>query len=322
MATYASKLRPAAVDGSTCRINSMGQLQANAGMEPFSAGTKDGVPSTWYVDGNVVSSGNGRSWSSAFKTLTEGLAAAQDYQSTSGNRAWAHRSTIYACGDALTEDIVLAAEKTDVIGVGSSNSHDMPEIIGNHVPATNNTYGMRWYHCHFAEADAGAMWTLQAQETGWKFIDCTFSVRGAVATHGILATAVGYNLEVRDCLFDGFPSGFSTGAIVIGAGALDRCIIQNNTILASIGVVVNASMTNVAGICLIKDNTFVVSTLAIDDNSSIAWIVGNNICSSAACGAAGGTIGNVIDSTDPFGCHNYVTGSDGNITWPGMDMEW
>lgn len=321
MATYASKLRSTGVDGGTVRLNSRGQLAAGGIREPFSAGTTGGAPSVFYVDGNVVSSGNGLSWLSAVKTLAEGLALAHAYQSTSGNRAWAHRATVYACGDALTEDIVLAAEKTDVIGVGTANSHDAVEITGNHVPATNNTWGMRWYNCQFQEADSGAMWTLQAQESGWKFINCVFSSRGANATHGILWTA-SYNLEVRDCVFDGFPNAFTTGAIVIGAGLSDKILIHNNTILASIGVVIDASYTNVAGICLVRDNTFVVSTLAVDDNSSIAWIVGNNICSSAAVGASGGTIGNIVDSTDPFGCNNFVTGSDGNVMWPGTDMEW
>ena len=321
MATYAGKVRKTAVDNATIRLDSKGRISAGGIREPFSAGTLGGAPSVFYVDGNVVSSGNGLGWLSAVKTLSEGLALAHAYQSTSGNRAWAHRATVYAVGDALTEDIVLAAEKSDCIGVGTSNSHDRPELIGNHVPATNNTWGMRWYNWHFAEADAGAMWTLQGQEAGWKFINCVFSVRGALATHGILWTNA-YNLEVVDCFFDGFPSGFSTGAIVIGAGLSDRLIIQNNTILASIGVVIDASYTNTAGICLIKDNTFVVSTLAIDDNSSIAWIAENRIMSSAAVGATGGSIGNIIDSTDPFGCHNFVTGSDGNVQWPGTDMEW
>jgi len=313
MATYASKLRPSGVDGYTARINPSGQIQLNSQMmEPFSAGTKGGAPSVFYVDGNVVSSGNGLGWLSAFKTLAEGLAAAQAYESTSGNRAWAHRATVYACGDSLTEDIVLAAEKTDVIGVGSANSHDMVEIIGNHVPATNNTYGMRWFHCHFAEADAGAMWTLQAQETGWKFIDCTFSVRGAAATHGILATAVGYNMEVRNCFFDGFPSGFTTGAIVLGAGAIDRFIIRDNIILASIGVVVNASITNTAGLVVIDNNTIVATTLCVDDNSDKAIVTNNTMVSSATVGAG------MYDLNLAKAANNVATGSDDTHSVPSI----
>jgi len=324
MATYASKLRPSAVDGATCRIHpGTGQLMANGGiMEPFSAGTKGGAPSVFYVDGNVVSSGNGLSWLSAFKTLAEGLAAAHSYESTSGNRAWAHRATVYACGDTLTESLVLGAEKTDVIGVGTSNSHDMPEIVGNHVPATNNTYGMRWFHCQFSEAAAGAIWTLQAQESGWKFIDCAFSVRGAASTHGILATALGYNLEVRDCFFDAYPNGFTTGAIVLGAGAIDKCLIRNNLILSKIGIVVNASITNTAGLVVIDNNTIVATTLCIDENSDKAIITNNTMVSAAACGASGGTIGNCLDYAATLACNNVLRGSDGCINAPSTDQEY
>ena len=100
MATYASKLRSSALDGATLRLNAAGQAAAGGIMEPFSAGTTGGAPSVFYVDGNVVSSGNGLGWLSAFKTLAEGLAAAHSYASTSGNRAWAHPAN--TCSKALT----------------------------------------------------------------------------------------------------------------------------------------------------------------------------------------------------------------------------
>lgn len=277
-------------------------------MEPFSAGTLGGAPSVFYVDGNVVSSGNGLGWLSAFKTLTEGLAAAQAYQSTSGNRAWAHRPTVYVCGDALTEDIVLTAEKTDVIGVGSSNSHDMVEIIGNHVPVTNNTWGMRWYHCQFQEADTGAMWTLQAQESGWKFIDCIFSNRNTNATHGILWTAA-YNLEVIDCIFDSV-NGFTTGAIVIGAGTSDKVLIRNNLIQGSKGVIVDSSYTQVAGNVIIDNNVFKCLTMCIDDDSDKAIVTRNIMVSEATIGA------NMYDFNVALAAGNIATGSDNTLDVP------
>ncbi|KKN47749.1 hypothetical protein LCGC14_0659830 [marine sediment metagenome] len=308
MATYASKLRSTAVDGQTIRLLPDGRLRGNAGIEPFSAGTKGGAPSVFYVDGNVVSSGNGLGWLSAFKTLAEGLVAAHAYMSTSGNRAWAHRATVYVVGDSLTEDIVLAAEKTDVIGVGSANSHDMVEIIGNHVPATNNTWGMRWYHCQFQEADTGAMWTLQAQESGWKFIDCVFSNRNTNATHGILWTA-SYNLEVIDCVFDSV-NGFTTGAIVIGAGTSDKVLIRNNLIQGSKGVIVNASYTQVAGNIIIDNNVFKCLTLCIDDNSDKAIVTRNMMVSEETIGA------NMYDFNVALAAGNIATGSDNTLDVP------
>ena len=308
MATYSSFLRKSGVDGGTIRLNARGQLAAGGIMEPFSAGTKGGAPSVFYVDGNVVSSGNGLSWLSAVKTLAEGLAMAHAYASTSGNRAWAHRPTVYCCGDALTEDIVLAAEKTDVIGVGSSNSHDMVEITGNHVPATNNTWGMRWYHCQFQEVDTGAMWTLQAQESGWKFIDCVFSNRGTNCTHGILWTA-SYNLEVRDCIFDSV-NGFTTGAIVIGAGTSDKVLIRDNLIQGSKGVIVNTSYAQVAGNVIIDNNVFKCLTLCIDDDSDKAIVTRNMMISEETIGA------NMYDFNVALAAGNIATGSDNTLDVP------
>ena len=231
MATYAAKLRNTAVDNSTVRLNADGLLSSNVGMQPFT--TKTGQVGVFYVDGNITSSGDGKTWQTAKKTLTEGLAQAHAYMSTSANRAWAHRAKVYCVGDSFTEDLVILAEKTDVIGVGSADSLKKPQLIGNHVPVTTNTWGCRFINWQFSEADAGAMWTLTAVSAGINFIGCDFSVRGAVATHGILMTAMGYaNIVIEDCYFDAYPSGFTTGAIVIGAGLGDKIIIRNNSINA------------------------------------------------------------------------------------------
>jgi hypothetical protein len=308
MATYASKLRKEALDNTTVRLNSSGQVMAGGIMEPFSAGTKGGAPAVFYVDGNVLSSGDGLSWATAKKTVTEGLALAQAYQSTSGNRAWAHRSTVYCCGDSFTEDLVILAEKTDVIGVGSCNSLKKPELIGNHVPVTTNCWGCRFINWQFSEADAGAMWTLTSVSAGINFIDCDFSVRGAVATHGILMTAMGYgNVIIEGCLFDGFPSGFSTGAIVVGAGLMDKLIIRNNTILGALSIVIGA-MTNVAGICLIDNNVIVSAGKVITDASNLAFVTRNRMITT---GIAETTPGDMWDGSAPRWCDNIITGSGG-----------
>ena len=313
MATYASKLRSTAVDGQTIRLLPDGRLRGNAGIEPFSAGTKGGAPSVFYCDGNVVSSGNGLGWLSAFKTLTEGLVAAHAYMSTSGNRAWAHRATVYCVGDSFTEDLVILAEKSDVIGVGSADSLKKPQLIGNHVPVTTNTWGCRFINWQFSEADAGVMWTLTSVSAGINFIGCDFSVRGAIATHGILMTALGYaNVIIEDCYFDAFPSGFTTGAIVIGAGLGDKIIIRNNSINADKGVIINASYTNVAGTCVIDNNTFHTTGIAIDDNSDLAIYTNNMIISTAD----NATIGNIVDANLKLGAGNIVTGDTDTQSHP------
>jgi hypothetical protein len=308
MATYAAKLRSTAVDNSSILINpNTGAIYNGSQRQPFGARESASV---FYVDGNVVSSGDGLTWGTAFKTLTEGLAAAHSYQSTSANRAWAHRATVYACGDSLTEDLIILAEKTDIIGVGSTNAMDRCELIGNHVPVTTNCWGTRWYNFQFKELDAGAMWTLTSVSSGLKFIGCTFSVReAALATIGVLWTAT-FDLEIAHCLFDAYPSGFSTAAISIGAGTSDKIQIHDNYILSAIGILVNASYAQTAGNLHIDNNVFHCSTLCIDDNSDLALVTNNQMVSSATIGA------NMYNLNVALAAGNIATGSDNTLDVP------
>jgi len=279
-------------------------------MLPFSAGTKGGTPSVFYVDGNVVSSGNGLSWTSACKTLAEGLAMAHAYMSTSGNRAWAQRATVYCCGDTLTEDLVILAEKSDIIGVGSNSGITQCTLTGNHIPVTTNCWGTRWYNMNFKEADAGAIWTLTSVSAGIQFRGCSFESRGAVATHGILATAPG-GMVVDHCDFWAAVTSFTTGCIVLGAGDAAKLRITNNYINGAIGVVINASTTCNAGQMIIDNNVIRCATLAVDDNSDLALISRNIIMSDAD----NDTITNIVDE-GVKSCGNIVTGSSSTQTHP------
>lgn len=304
MATYASKLRDTAIDNSTIQFDSLGRIQAGGMMAPFSAGTKGGAPSVFYVDGNVVSSGNGLSWTSAFKTLTEGLVAAHAYMSTSGNRAWAHRATVYACGDTLTEDLVILAEKSDVIGVGTNSGFDKCGLTGNHVPVTTNCWAVRFYNFHFRATTAGIIWDLTAPSHGIKFFNCEFAGRSASHTHAIRAIVV-QNVEIAYCRWFTSTGNFTTAAIEIGAGNAYGLYVHDNIIVGSLGVVINASTTAVGGALYIDNNIVNAAGLTIDDNSDLA-IVTNNRCISAGAYAA--------DTSHDFNlakaCNNVVTGNN------------
>ncbi|KKL21180.1 hypothetical protein LCGC14_2448060, partial [marine sediment metagenome] len=276
MATYASKLRKTAVDGQTIRLLPDGRIRGNAGIEPFSAGTLGGAPSIFYVDGNVVSSGNGLGWLSAFKTLAEGLVAAHAYMSTSGNRAWAQRATVYCCGDNLDEDLVLGAEKSDVIGVGTSTSFDRCILIGNHAPRTTTTQGMRWYNMHFDSDTAGILWSLTAISSGIKYLGCTFGGRDAAQTSAILGTACTW-IEVADCKFETNTANFTTACFSIAAGAAVGLNIHNNFIKGSIGILINGSATAVGGSLLIDRNVIHTANETITDSSSLAVVTNNQL---------------------------------------------
>ena len=304
MATYASKLRPSAVDGQTIRVLPDGRIRGNAGMEPFSAGTSGGAPATFYVDGNVVSSGNGLGWLSAFKTLSEGLVAAHAYMSTGGNRAWAHRATVYCCGDNLDEDLVLGAEKSDVIGVGTSGSFDRCILIGNHAPRTTTTQGMRLYNMHFDSDTVGILWSLTAISSGIKFLGCTFGGRDAAQTSAILGTACTW-IEVSNCMWETSEDNFVTASISIAAGAAVGLNIHNNFIKGSIGILINGSATAVGGSLLIDHNVLHVANETITDSSSLAIVTNNQLITLASTGTTtDGYTGNLA-----LWSNNLLTGS-------------
>ena len=302
MATYAAKLRKTAVDGQTIRLLPDGRIRGNAGMEPFSAGPLGGAPSTCYVDGNVVSSGNGLGWLSAFKTLTEGLAAAHAYMSTSGNRAWAHRATVYCCGDTLTEDLVILAEKSDVIGVGTNSGFDKCGVTGNHVPVTTNCWACRFYNLHFRATTAGIIWDLTAPSHGIKFINCEFAGRSASHTHAIRATVV-QMMEIIGCKWLTSTGNFTTAAIAIGAGNAYGLNIKDNRIVGKTGIVINSATTAVGGGLYIDHNVIKANNLTIDDDSDLAVCTDNRCISLAAFG------GTAYDFNIRLAAGNIVSGA-------------
>lgn len=309
MATYASKVRSTGVDNATVKLDSQGRLASVLAREPFTAGG-GAVNSVFYVDGNVVSSGDGRTWDTAYKTLTEGLAAAHSYQSTSANRAWAHRATVYVAGDDLDEDLTKFAEKTDVIGVGSDDGNKGPRLLGNAVleAAATDTYaGCRFINMTFKPEAAGPVITIPTGQHGIEFIGCKFEW-AASSTTGILITA-SLDMVVDGCRFvKGSGTGFSTAAISIAAGAANQTVITNNYIDSNVGILLNASTTG-EGI-LIQGNTVIAVGVTIDDNSDLAYVIDNRCISEGTLGA------NSHDFSLAKSAGNIVTGSDNTLDVP------
>ena len=300
MATWASKLRKEALDNATVRLNAAGKVSAGGIMEPFSAGTKGGAPSVFYVDGNVVSSGNGLGWLSAVKTLSEGLALAHAYQSTSGNRAWAHRATVYACGDTIDEDLIKGAEKSDIIGVGTNSGFDKCGLTGNHAPVTTSVAAMRMYNFHFTSDTAGILWDLIGVSNGMKFIDCDFSGRTAAQqTRAVRITASTF-IEIAGCRCLTAPGGFSTAAIEIGAGNSAGFYVHDSFVVGTIGVLINASATAVGGHLLVDKNVIRATTLCFDDNSNLGILTNNTMISAAD----NTTLGNCVDYNEALAANN------------------
>lgn len=318
MATYSAFLRDTGVDGTTIVVNPDKTISAYGMMQP--------VGPIFYVDGNINSSGNGKEgWRSAFKTLTEGLAAAQAWHGTSGNwLSWAGRATIFVKGDDLAEDIEDWARKTDVIGVGSDDGNKGPRILGHHVFDTwasgaDDFTGLRLYNLTFKPSTTTVLVDIPTSQNGIEFHGCKWEW-AASCTTGLKLTTCS-DTVIDSCRFvKGSGTGFSTAAISIATGAINQTIIRNNYIDAGLGIVINAGTSGEGN--LIQDNTIIAVTLTIDDDSNVFYIVDNRLISEAACGANGGTIGNCADINDKLACHNFLAGSDGNVMLPGTDMEW
>ena len=235
----------------------------------------------YYVENN---SGNdkrdGLSWDNAFKTLSKAISVCHKDM---GRRArFARRNTIYICGDAIEEDIVLLPEKTDIVGIGQCDGYFGARLKGNHVPATRSTSGVRFYNVTF-HAATGVIWTLTNNQPGIEFHRCTF-LAGASTTIAILLTAVG-TCKISNCDFMGYwDSQFSTAAIDIAIGhangqVIEYCNIENNPI--GIRVIINKT----GGACFIRHCNIKTTAQTIDDNSGTFWVIGNNLISAAATGA-------------------------------------
>jgi len=317
IATYASKLRKTAVDGQTIRLLPDGRIRGNAGMEPFSAGTLGGAPSVFYADGNVVSSGNGLSWLSAFKTLAEALLAAHTYMSTSGNRAWAQRATVYCCADNFTEDLTLFAEKSDVIGVGSTNQHTHTRVEGTHVlvaTSTDTYHGCQFYNLEWYGAANGIIVDIPANQNGIGFHRCKWSAVDA-ATIGLRAVQ-SHDMHVVNCIFDPNTSGvgFSTAAIQINAGSVTNFLLENCRIWsAGIGLDFNPTAGQPIN-CWAINNDIYATGQTIDDESSDLIVTNNRTIS----GAAEGT-GSAWTYSTAWSVGNISTGNNDTKNVPAND---
>ena len=282
-----------------------------------------GAKTVYFVDGNYGSDSNSgkNGWADAFKTLTVALAASHA-DTASGAEGWAARNVIFCKGDTFTEDLVLLAQKTDVVGVGSYNANHKPGLVGNHVPTgATASYGTRFFNMYFqAPAAGGDIWTLDSLVSNIEFHGCTFNAASTTAaTAAIINTASPF----MGLFGNRFLGPFSDAVIEFGAGAGFRgCQIVGNYIeggedgieLASgtTATVAGAGASLVEGI--IKDNVIVTVGLCIDDDADIAYIIGNRCYSDAAKGTTGFGI---IDGLLAKGQDNRITGSDvNNAVWP------
>lgn len=270
---------------------------------------------TYYVDGNAGDdANNGLSWEYAFKTLAVAMAASHANIALNST-GWAARNRILFKADASAENLVLLAQKTDVIGVGSMDWRAKPQLKGNHViPGTAETHGCRFINVEFSgpTATGGDIFTMTDQH-GIAFIGCSFRGNSTTAaTAAIIATAC-VDLQIISCEFTG---AFSDAVIELGAGQADGfhvedCFIQG----ANVGIDIPATVTYAANKCGLIKNNVISSTLeGIKDALGTTFIIRNFLRTAAAKGTA---MAGAIVCGLTYAQDNRITTSDANnVVYP------
>ena len=271
----------------------------------------------FYVDGNAGDdTEDGLSWGTAFKTLAVGLAVSHANIALNA-WGWAARNRIYCKGDALTEDLVLLAQKTDIIGVGSYNQWFGCGLIGNHVPISSTGIGVRFYNMYFrAPAGGGDIFTLNSTQRGIEFHNCFFDATNTANASAAIVTAAVWFLKVMDCHFVG---AFSDSVIEIGAGnAQGLEILRNYIESADNGIELSASATSSPNKMMIAENKIVSTEIGVNDLSGLAYIVNNRVVTLNAKGTAGAgaivggayrMLGNLFSASNVANCIQPANGA-------------
>ena len=259
----------------------------------------------------------GTSFERPFKTLAVALAASHA-DIAAGSKGWAARNRIYFKGDqtldAEGETLVLLAQKTDIIGVGSTSSFMQPTLVGNHVPISATGIGVRFFNMRFrCPAAGGTMFTLNATQRGIEFHGCTFDATNtAAATSAIIATAVWF-LKIRNCEFIGPFSGPVISILIGNAQGLH--ITDNYIEGAAQGVLFATGVTYHPTRILVAGNTIITGTECIvDTDETVVEIVNNTLTTLQAKGVSG--VGAVV-ANEFLAAGNKITASDlANADWP------
>lgn len=250
-----------------------------------------GQGTSYYVDCNAgLDSNDGLSWDTPFKKLSVAMAASHANIAAS-SKGWAARNRIFFKGDQTAtadgENLVLLAQKTDVIGVGSTDWKAKPQLIGNHtIPDTAEVHGCRFINMAFKGpvASGGDIFTI-TDIHGLEFINCDFHGNSTIAaTAAVLATAC-VDLGFYGCRFMG---AFSDAVIELGAGQADGFVVKDCVIQgANMGIDIAGTVTYAANKCgLIKDNVISATLACINDALGTTFVINNRLRTAAAKGSA------------------------------------
>ena len=266
----------------------------------------------FYVDINMATAGlDGLSWASAFDTVAAGLAAADTWIGTSGNRAWAKRCTVFVCADGETEALTAGAEKTDLVGVGYDIGA-FPKLTCNFTigSAVN---GFRIFNLGLIAATTAPFITVPSGMHGFEChgVHC-YPTETVVPTAGIQIT------NSRDSIFDGVHiyKNPSDGRCTVGLYAVGtdvgRMLIKNSYIEGVEAFDVNSNVATAD--CARAINTiFRATNLCVDDNSALFEFINCRFITDSASGDVNGNT--IVDWNAALatGCQAVSSDSNGPI---------
>ena len=265
----------------------------------------------YFVDGNrSTTSGDGKSWETAFQSLSEAITASNITIVASANRWWARRNRIFACGDQeLTEDLTIFPEKCDVIGVGY-DVEPQPRITGTHIlaaVATGKARGTRFFNCGFMNNAAGPTIHLKTDEMGVEFHYCNFWPLVTGSTHCILLADDNRAFKMTNCRIMEHAGAPGTGIFaecikISGTGQHDM-LISNNYMYGTEGIEIEAGTGGYNTI--IEYNLIRATLLTIKDTAGLAIVRGNHLITAADAN----TITAAITCTADLAVDNVITHS-------------
>ena len=238
----------------------------------------------YFVDGNVVASGDGLSWGTAFKTLAEAITASNTSIALAANRWWARRNRIFVCGDGeIEEDLTILPEKCDVIGVGY-DIYPYPRVIGNHTiaatrPTAGKANGCRFINMGFIDADGTAdLFAVPAGCHGLSFIGCHFLPKSGGSAGKALEITDCSGVLIQNCRFDVLAGSmtniFALAISIEGLTSIHDTRIIGNHLTATLGIHVVEATAAAMG-SLIAENIIRTTGKAINDASGDFQVVNN-----------------------------------------------
>jgi hypothetical protein len=286
----------------------IGQLVSLSEEARGAAGTR------YFVDNNFgTDSGDGASWDAPWKTLSYAMAVSHANIALKSS-TWAKRNSIYLVADDNVEDLVAFAQKTDVVGMGSSDPYPMACIRGNHTPV-NASMGARFFNIRFRPTASADLVLLATAAANCSFHGCIFD-----AHYGAFTAPSAIDItDVPYCSFIGndFYGAFSASVIDIGAGAVNSMRIIGNVMLggAVAGILVTGTTTIVQGrMALIHGNVIYTVGCTINDGDDDTFIItDNHLISDAATGTAS------VNVDARLSTGNMIVDATKNGPWPRLD---